>query len=143
VKDTEPAPKVTAASSSGLITRGRTPPASVSQAAPVWRATPAARAAAVIVVPRRSPAQNTSRTSSLLRPPHGRPVLVGANPSASGPSASANQRYPVKYDTPDACDAVATEAPARNSIQNSSGATNRPTTNTSTQVLHRFLEPEA
>jgi L-amino acid N-acyltransferase YncA len=48
----------------------------------------------------------------------------------------------VKDDTPDACDAVATEAPARNLIQNPSGATNRPTTNTSTQVLHRFLEPE-
>jgi hypothetical protein len=58
----EPDPEMTAASSLRSITRGRTPPASVSQTAPVWRATPAARAAAVIVAPRRNSAQNTSRS---------------------------------------------------------------------------------
>ena len=105
-------------------------------------ATPAARAAAVIVAPRRSSAQNTSRTSSLCGPPTDGPAGV-PRPSASGPPDLGQPAIPGAMRHPNRPRRRRHRAPARNSTQNSSGATNRSTTNTSTQVLHRFLEPEA
>ena len=102
------------------------------QTAPRQR--PCRRGAAV---PRTGP--GLSRSS---RPPHGRPGPPRCStPRAADPPISASRRSAVDDEIPAALAAVVMGHPrSQPATQNSSGTTSRrPTTNTSTQVLHRFL----